>query len=68
MPKKHDEQQFKARAVRLCRCRPRHVRRFQGASATAGGSDGLDSSSSRAWAGVFQPRVLRGRLLSLAAT
>jgi AmiR/NasT family two-component response regulator len=36
--------------------------------ATAGGLDGLDSSSSRASAGVFQPSVLRGRVLSLVAT
>ncbi len=44
------------------------VGRIQAVDATAGGLDGLDSSSSRASAGVFQPSVLRGRVLSLVAT
>lgn len=42
--------------------------RIQPVSATPGGSDGSESSASRASAGVFQSRVLRGRLFSLRAT
>jgi hypothetical protein len=40
-------------------------RRIQAVVATMGG---FDSSSPKASAGVFQPRVLRGRALSSAAT
>jgi hypothetical protein len=42
--------------------------RFQAIDATAGGLDGSKSSSSRASAGVLTPSVLRGRVLSSAAT
>ena len=43
-------------------------RRAQPVSATPGGLSGAESSWSRASAGVFQLRRLRGRLLSSAAT
>jgi Domain of unknown function (DUF3387) len=43
-------------------------RRSQPVNATPGGLDGLDSSLSRASAGVAQPRVCRGRRFNSEAT
>jgi putative transposase len=42
--------------------------RIQAVNATPGGSVGLESSTSRASAGVFHSNLFRGRLLSSAAT
>ena len=61
--------------TRLKNCRATSVdllgrfgRRVHAVIATVGGLDGFESSSSRASAGVFQSRVLRGLVLSCVAT
>jgi hypothetical protein len=60
------EPQGRARAAGVP-LRPRRAAWVQGVDATPPAADGVNSSWSRASAGVFRPRVLRGLLLRAAA-